>query len=265
MFQPEGLRSAEVLAELSALRPDLLVTVAYGRLVPKDLLALPPMGCINLHPSLLPKYRGASPIQQAIADGAATTGVTVMYLSEELDAGDIILQRSVTIGPEETSGELEIRLAEEGAVLLLEALSQVARGDARRHAQDHASATYTRKLSKADGTIQWTRPAKTLVNLVRAMNPWPCAYTTWRGGVLKVWRARTADGQGVPGQVLEVGEAGIRVAAGEDAVALIEVQPEGGRRMSAPAFARGHRMAAGDRLGESDASAEPATVPKRVL
>lgn len=253
LLQPESLRSAEALAELSALRPDLLVTVAYGRLVPGAVLALPPMGCINLHPSLLPEYRGASPIQRAIADGAAATGVTVMHLAEELDAGDIILQRRVAIGPEETAGELEARLALEGAVLLLEAVGQIARGEACRRAQDHARATYAGKLSKADGAIQWARPAQILVNLVRAMNPWPCAHTTWRGGVLKVWRARVADGQGPPGQVLEAGEAGITVAAGEGAVALVEVQPEGGRRMPAAAFARGHRMATGDRLGETEA------------
>ncbi|MDI6772872.1 MAG: methionyl-tRNA formyltransferase [bacterium] len=249
LLQPESLKSAESLAELTALRPDLLVTVAYGRLVPGAVLALPPMGCINLHPSLLPEYRGASPIQRAIADGTASTGVTVMHLAEELDAGDIILQRRVAIGPEETAGELEARLALEGAVLLLEAVGRIARGEAQRRAQDHARTTYAGKLSKADGAIQWTRPAQVLVNLVRAMNPWPCAYTTWRGGVLKVWQARLADGQGPPGQVLEAGEAGITVAAGEGAVALVEVQPEGGRRMSAAAFARGHRMAAGDRLG----------------
>lgn len=251
LLQPESLRSAEALAELSALRPDLLVTVAYGRLVPGAVLVLPPMGCINLHPSLLPEYRGASPIQRAIADGATATGITVMYLSDELDAGDIILQRPVAIGPEETAGELEAVLAEEGAALLLEAVGQIARGEARRRAQDHARATYAGKLSKADGAIQWARPAQTLVNLVRAMNPWPCAHTTWRGGVLKVWRAHVTDGQGLPGQVLEAGEDGITVAAGEGAVALIEVQPEGGRRMPAAAFARGHRVAAGDRLGES--------------
>lgn len=250
LLQPESLRSAEALAELSALRPDLLVTVAYGRLVPGAVLALPPMGCINLHPSLLPEYRGASPIQRAIVDGAAATGVTVMHLAEELDAGDIILQRRVAVGPEETAGELEARLALEGAVLLLEAVGQIARGEARRRAQDHARATYAGKLSKADGAIQWARPAQTLVNLVRAMNPWPCAHTTWRGGILKVWQARVTDGQGPPGLVLEAGEAGITVAAGEGAVALVEVQPEGGRRMPAAAFARGHRIAAGDRLGD---------------
>ena len=253
LLQPESLRSAGAVAELSALHPDLLVTVAYGRLVPGAVLSLPPMGCINLHPSLLPEYRGASPIQRAIADGATATGITVMYLTEDLDAGDIILQRRIAIGPEETAGELEARLAEEGADLLLEAVGQIARGEAQRRAQDHARTTYAGKLSKSDGAIQWARPAQVLVNLVRAMNPWPCAYTTWRGGVLKVWQARVTDGQGPPGQVVEAGEAGITVAAGEGAVTLVEVQPEGGRRMSASAFARGHRMAAGDRLGERGA------------
>ncbi len=261
LLQPRSLRSAQALEQIRALQPDLVVTVAYGLLVPGALLALPPLGCVNLHPSLLPQYRGASPIQRAIADGAEVTGVTVMYLTEELDAGDVILQRRIAIGPEETAGELEARLAEEGAALLLEAVGQIARKEAARHAQDHARATYAGKLSKADGAIAWARPARSLVNMIRAMNPWPCAHTTWQVGVLRIWRARVAQGGGLPGQVLGVGEDGITVAAGEGAVTLLEVQPEGGRRMHAAAFARGHRIAAGDRLGEGEHPARSESAP----
>ena len=254
LLQPERLRSGPVLEELSALRPDLLVTVAYGRIVPRALLDLPPLGAINLHPSLLPLYRGASPIQAAIADGASTTGVTIAYMTEELDAGDIVLQREVAIGPEETAGELEARLAAEGATLLVEAVGLIARGEAPRRPQDHARATYFGRLTKADGALVWTRPARDLVNLVRAMNPWPSAYAVWRGRVLKVWRACVAEGSGPPGQVLEAGDRGITVAAGEGAVILTEVQLEGGRRMSAGTFLLGHSMRSGDHLGGPVAS-----------
>lgn len=249
LLQPERLRDPAVVAELAALRPDLLVTVAYGRLIPRSVLALPPDGGINLHPSLLPAYRGASPIQRAIADGATTTGMTVMHLADELDAGDIILQREIAIGAEEAAGELEARLAEEGAMLLVEAVRLVAMGQAPRRAQAHARATYAGKISKADGELKWERPARELVNIVRAMNPWPCASTTWRGGMLRIWRARTGDGRGLPGQVLAANDDGIVVAAGDGAVVLTEVQPGGGRRMSAGNFLRGHRLRSGEHLG----------------
>jgi len=265
LLQPESLRAASTLDTLVALHPDLLVTVAYGRIIPPAVLALPPRGCINLHPSLLPAYRGASPIQRAIADGAATTGVTIMYQTEELDAGDIIVQREVAIDPEETAGELETRLAEAGAALLLEAVQLISRGAAPRRPQDHARATYTGRLTKDDGELRWARPARDLANQVRAMNPWPCAYTTWREGLLKVWRARAVDipappaqearVQGAPGQILAVDDAGITVATGRGVLVLLDVQPEGGRRMPAGDFLRGRRFSPGDRLGESAAVA----------
>ncbi len=258
LLQPERLRDPAVVAELTGLRPDLLVTVAYGRLIPRAVLALPSLGGINLHPSLLPAYRGASPIQRAIADGATTTGVTVMHLADELDAGDIILQREVTIGREEAAGDLELRLAEDGAALLVEAVRLIARSQAPRRAQDHARATYAGKISKADGELKWERPARDLVNVVRAMNPWPCAYTSWREGLLRVWRARTVDGRGLPGQVLAATDDGITVAAGQGAVVLTEVQPEGGRRMAAGDFLRGHRLRSGERLGGPAPSAPAA-------
>jgi len=260
VLQPESLRAAAVQADLAALRPDLLVTVAYGRIIPPAVLALPPRGAINLHPSLLPAYRGASPIQRAIADGAATTGITVMHLSNELDAGDIILQREVPIGPEETAGELESRLAEEGAALLAEAVQMIAQGRAPRRPQDHTRATYTKKLTKADGEIAWNRSAQEIVNQVRAMNPWPSAYTTWRGGPLKVWRARPGEGRGAPGEVLAADEQGIVASAGDGAVVLLEVQPEAGRRMSAGEFVRGHRIRPGERLGDALAATPPKMV-----
>ncbi|MDR7418021.1 MAG: methionyl-tRNA formyltransferase [Armatimonadota bacterium] len=257
VMQPKTLRDSAVQAELASLRPDLLVVAAYGRVIPRAVLDLPRLGTVNVHPSLLPRYRGASPIQAAIRDGATATGVTIMYLSDELDAGDIIVQREVPIGPEETAGELEGRLAEIGATLLVEAVARIARGDAPRQPQDHRRATYVGKVSKADGEIAWDRPAREIVNLVRAMNPWPCAFTTWPGGTLRVWKARAAEGAGTPGEVLATGDAGIVVAAGQGAVVLLEVQAEGGRRMPAQEFLRGHALRPGTRLGVPAASCRP--------
>lgn len=255
LLQPEKLRNAAVLEEVSALRPDLLVTVAYGRIVPRALLELPALDAINLHPSLLPLYRGASPIQAAIAAGDLNTGVTVAYMTEELDAGDIVLQREIPIHAEETAGELEARLAVEGATLLVEAVRLIVRGEASRRPQDHARATHVGRLKKADGALVWSRPARELVNRVRAMNPWPSAYALWRGRGLKIWRARVIEGTGNPGQVLEAGEGGIAVASGEGAVLLTEVQWEGGRRMSAGEFLRGHPLRQGDFLENGQAAA----------
>lgn len=249
VLQPRTLKDHGVVAALAGYQPDLLVTVAYGRIIPRAVIALPRLGCINVHPSLLPLYRGASPIQRAVADGATTTGVTILYLTEDLDAGDIILQREVSIGAEETAGELEERLAREGAVLLSEAIELIARGAAPRRPQDHAGATYVGRLTKEDGQIDWNRPAREIVNIVRAMHPWPSAYTLWRGTLLKVWRARAGQGSGVPGQVLAVHPDCITVAAGSGAVDLFEVQPEGGRRMTVGEFLRGHAVRDGERLG----------------
>lgn len=248
LMQPESLRAAHVVDDLQALRPDLLVAAAYGRIIPRAVLDLPRLAGINVHPSLLPAYRGASPIQAAVAEGEATTGVTIVHLADDLDAGDIILQREIAIDPEETAGDLERRLAEAGADLLIEAVRLIARGDAPRLPQDHHRATYTGKVSKRDGAVQWDRPAQAIVNHVRAMSPWPCAYASWRGGTLRIWRARAVIGQGIPGEVLAAGEDGIVVAAGQAAVALLEVQAEGGRRMSAAEFLRGHTIRAGERF-----------------
>jgi methionyl-tRNA formyltransferase len=249
VMQPDSLRGASVQAELSALHPDLLVVAAYGRMIPPAVLALPRLGAINLHPSLLPAYRGPSPIQAAIADGVATTGVTVMYMTEELDAGDIVVQRAVPIGPDETAGELEARLAVIGAELLVEAVRLIAGGEAPRRPQDHSRATYTGKVTKEHGRIPWDRPARDVVNLIRAANPWPCAFTAWRDGILRVWRAGIGSGSGPPGEVLAADEHGITVAAGCGAVVLREVQVAGGRRMPVAEFLRGHRLRPGDRLG----------------
>jgi methionyl-tRNA formyltransferase len=252
LLQPVRLRSPDILETLRALAPDLNVTVAYGRMIPREVLDLPPRGSINVHPSLLPKYRGASPIASAILHGETETGVSIMYQSMELDAGDLILQRRVPIIPADTTRTLEDRLAWIGAETLIEAVRLIAAGRAPRIPQDHAAATYAGKLEKEHGRIDWTKSAPDVVNLVRAMDPWPSAYTMHRGRLLKVWRADAVDdaGSGPPGTVLAVRSGtGISVATGGGAVRLLEVQPEDRRRMSADEYARGARMQPGERLG----------------
>jgi methionyl-tRNA formyltransferase len=249
VLQPASLKAEAARQAIASLRPDVIVCVAYGRIIPRAVLATPTLGAINLHPSLLPAYRGASPIQTAILDGLDATGITVMHLADELDAGDIIAQREIAIGPEETAGELEVRMAEIGAQMVLDVIESLVRGDAPRRPQAHARATYVGKVDKADGAVDWNRPARAVVNHIRAMNPWPCAFTTWRGGTLKVWRARIGEGRGIPGMVLAVDGHGITVATGGGAVLLVEVQQEGGRRLPAAEFARGHRLGAGARFG----------------
>ena len=253
LLQPPRLKSAEIIETLRGLAPDVHVTVAYGRIIPREVLEIPRLGSINVHPSLLPKYRGASPIEAAILHGETETGVTIMYQSMDLDAGDLILQRRVPVDPDDTARTLEARLARVGADALVEALRLVAAGRAPRIPQDHAAATYAGKLEKEHGRIDWRKPARDVVNLIRAVDPWPSAYTSHRGRLLKVWRAAAVDhGEDAePGAVLDVREGGgILVASGRGAVRLLEVQPEDRRRMSADDYARGARLRPGERLGE---------------
>lgn len=255
LFQPAKLKAPEVIRALATLHPELLVTVAYGKIIPKELLVLPPRGCINVHPSLLPKYRGAAPIQHAIANGDQETGITIMYQTEELDAGDIILQRPLPIGPQDTAETLEAKLASVGAEVLVEAVRLIGEGRAPRRPQDPAQATYVGKLTKEHGRIDWHRPARDLVNFIRAMDPWPSAYTWHRGRLLKIWKGRVIPASAVPGTITEMrrGE-GFVVAAGADGVLVEEVQPEGRRRMTAEEYARGTRLAVGERLGQAEVS-----------
>ena len=256
VLQPTSLRDPAFLARLRALAPDIGVLVAYGRLVPPEVLALPRHGIINVHPSLLPRYRGAAPVARAIAAGDTETGVTILYLSEELDAGDVILQKTVPIDPEDTTRTLTARLAEEGAALLAEALRLIEAGRAPRQPQDHSRATWAPRLTREDGQIDWRRPAAAIVNLIRACDPWPGAFTDLWGDEIKIWRATPVPPQGTatapPGTVLRVphdDRSPIAVAAGDGMVQVHEVQPAAGRRMSAAAYARGHALAPGDVLG----------------
>jgi methionyl-tRNA formyltransferase len=275
---PVNVNSPEALQALRDLRPDLIVVVAYGQILRSGILALPPMGCVNLHASLLPKYRGAAPIQWAIANGETVTGVTVMYMNERVDAGDIVLQKEVPIGPEDTAGTLHDRLAAEGAPALARALADIRQGRAGRLRQDEAKATPAPKLAKEDGRMDWNRPAAELERRVRAFNPWPgsfCAMPSERpaplsaeagapeqdrssaeGPVLRIAKVRVEDaapppGKGTPGEVVDVAGDGPLILTGRGAVRLVEVQPEGKKPMSGTAYLRGHPMKIGDVLAGS--------------
>ncbi len=252
VLQPPSLRDPVFLRRLRELAPELLVAVAFGRLIASEVLEIPPLGGINLHPSLLPRYRGAAPIPRAIAAGETETGVTVLYLSQELDAGDIILQRRVPIDPTDTSWTLEGRLAREGAALLAEALPLVETGKAPRVPQDSALVTLAPKLSRAEALIRWSDPAARIVNLVRALDPWPVAYTVRNGEPLRIWRAKEIHEPGgregaprTPGAVLRTTAEGLVVASGRGLVLVQEVQPASGRRMVAADYVRGHPLPPG--------------------
>ncbi|HLW59913.1 MAG TPA: methionyl-tRNA formyltransferase [bacterium] len=251
VLQPASLKDATALGRLRALAPDLFVVVAFGRIVPSEVLAVARLGGINLHPSLLPRYRGAAPIPRAIASGDAETGVTVLHMSDELDAGDLILQRAVPIGPDDTTATLDPRLAREGAGLLVEALRRLEAGQAPRRPQDPARVTYAPKLTRQEAWLCWTDSAVRLANLVRAFDPWPVASVLLEGAALRIWRAvpRPGGGPDLPGTVVSVGKDGLSVATGEGRLLIMEIQPASGRRMTVPEYLRGHPIAPGTVLG----------------
>ena len=258
VFQPESINTPEGVAALREMRPDLLVVAAYGQILSKDVLGVPPRGGINVHASLLPKYRGAAPIAWAIYHGETRTGVTIIRMTTGLDAGDMLAQGAVEIGPEETAGEVEARLAPLGARLALEVIGRMEAGPVEGRKQDPSQVTKAPKLKKEDGAIDWTRSAAQVCNQVRAMQPWPTAYTFWhRPGqpplrllILKAAARprQPAEAAAAPGDVLPE-TARLGVAAGGGVVEVRELQPAGKRRMTAEEFLRGRRPQPGDRLG----------------
>jgi len=233
--QPVKMSEPAAIELVRAARPDLIVVVAYGQILPKTLLEIPGQGCINVHTSLLSRWRGASPIQQAILHGDAETGVTTMFLTEELDAGDIIFQRRTPVLPEDTGASLHDRLAGMGAELLTETVEAIARGDAPRRAQDAGLVTYARKIAKEDGRIVWSRPAVEIERQVRAFDPWPGTFTYLGEMMLKVWKVQIVDAVAAPGELN-----GEVVGTGSGGLRLLEVQPAGKRRMAFADFLRGH-------------------------
>jgi methionyl-tRNA formyltransferase len=246
---PEKIGSSESIAALQELEADLFVVVAYGQYIPSAVLKLPANGSINLHPSLLPKYRGASPIQWAIANGDEITGVTILYVSEKMDAGDIILQTEVPIRPEDNAATMESALAQAGAVLLMEAIEQIRSGTVSAQPQNDAAATEVRKLTKADGRLDWNLPAFVLNNRIRAFVCWPGCFceVPARSGMqrIKVLAARVEDGAGRPGEVLEAAGEGPLIAAGQGALRLLRVQPAGKNVMDGSAYLRGYPLQPG--------------------
>jgi methionyl-tRNA formyltransferase len=252
VYQPESAAALAGMLEAEAIRPEIIVVVAFGQLLGQQVLDLPPLGCVNIHPSLLPAYRGPAPIQRAVLNGDTVTGVTIMFMSPEMDAGDIIMQKAVPIDPDMTCGELEAVLAELGAELLSRSLSLIAGGRAPRRAQEPGQATYAPALASGEEEIDWSQDAVTLYNKVRGMNPRPGARTLCHGKGLKIWSARALEGDSKeqPGHICSVDPgAGFTVQTGKGRFLALEVQPAGRRRMSGAEFARGYRIAPGLLLG----------------
>lgn len=245
VYQPEKLRDGTALGILRQLMPDLIAVVAYGKLIPDDILALPKYGCVNVHGSLLPKYRGSAPIQRAVLSGDAVTGVTTMYLSSGMDEGDMIYSMETAIGETETSGEIFDRLAPMGAELLVKTLRAIEAGTAPQFPQDGSLATYAPPLGREESPIDWTRPARMVLKHIYGMQPWPCATAELKGTSFKIYGAAYTyrPTKMAPGTVVSAGKDGIEVACGGNETILItQLQAAGGKRMAAGAWLLGHPM-----------------------
>ena len=244
VYQPLKMKDGTALELVRSLAPELIVVAAYGRILPEDILNTPKYGAINVHSSILPKYRGAAPINWAILNGDAVTGVSIMYMAPELDAGDVILCRETAIDPDEDAVALTARLAELGAQALSETVEQLRAGTAHRTVQDHSAYTYAPMLTKDMGVIDWTKPAGHIHNQVRGLIPWPCASTELGGATVKIFRTEVgSETAKAPGTVAAAGKAGIDVACGDGRLLrILELQPQGGRRMAAADYLRGHPL-----------------------
>jgi methionyl-tRNA formyltransferase len=253
VYQPERVRRPEAVEYLRALQADAMVVVGYGQLIPQSVIDLAPLGIINVHASLLPKYRGAGPIQWAIAKGETRTGVTTMRIDAGLDTGDVLLKRETDIGPEENATELGRRLAAMGADLLVETLRGLIAGTITPEKQDSEQATYAPLLKKEDGLIDWSRSALEIHNQVRGFQPWPGAYTSFRGQTLHVWKTKppSPNPAPVPTHGRVVSSRPLLLACGDTMLELLEVQLEGRKRVTAADFANGQRLAENETLGET--------------
>lgn len=253
VYQPEKVREQSFVEQLSELRPDAIIVAAFGQLIPKTILDMPKYGCLNIHASLLPKYRGASPIQWAILNGDEKTGVTIMRMEEGLDTGAIYLQKEYPLDGTETGGSLFDALSELGGPLMLEALDQLEAGTLTAVPQDEEKACYVRMLKKELGKINWSADGRQIERYIRGLNPWPAAYTSWSGKTLKLWKAEWVkeDTECAPGIVTAIEKNGFLVQTGAGQLRITELQLEGKKRMDAGAFLRGVTMQAGDSLGEA--------------
>jgi len=253
--QPRSAKTGELRDALIASGAELAVVVAYGKILPKAVLDALPRGCINVHASILPRYRGAAPVQWAVIHGDPETGVAIMQLDEGMDTGPILLERRVPIDPHETSGELLARLAPIGAAALLDAVAAIADGTAHPVAQDHAAATHAPMLQKTDGLIDFAQPAQAVAARIRGVDPWPGAQALHRGQIVKLFRATAtprAPGPDAPGTVIAIDDAGLHVVCGRDACVIREIQAPGRKRLTVAQFAAGRGIAVGDLLSRPD-------------
>ena len=254
VYQPRRVRDAEAIEEIRKMEPDVIVVVAFGQIIPKEILDMPKYGCINVHASLLPAYRGAAPIQWAVMNGDEVSGVTIMKMDEGLDTGDMLTKVEVPLAADETGGSLFDKLAAAGAKLLVETLPKLEKGEVTPEKQPEISTTeYARMIKKEDGKIDWTKSAVEIERQIRAMSPWPSAFTFINGKTLKVWKASVLKTQAgkVPGTVLAADKEGIQVACGQNVLVLHEVQLEGKKRMEVDAFLRGYQLKPGDMFKDS--------------
>lgn len=249
VYQPLKVRDEEFVKTLRAYNPDVIVVVAFGQIIPLSILQMPKFGCVNIHGSLLPKYRGAAPIQWAVLDGEKETGITTILMDEGIDTGDILLKKTIQIDTDETSGSLFDKLMALGAETILETLDELEKGNLTPTKQGESPTAYAKMLTKAMGLIDFTKSAKELDCFVRGMDPWPSAYTLLSGKTLKLWKVRVVEGGGKAGSVIEIGKESFTVACGEGAIEVLEVQLEGKKRMSAGDFLKGSTLNIGQELG----------------
>ena len=249
VYQPLKVRDEDFVETLRAYNPDVMVVVAFGQIIPLSILKMPKYGCVNIHGSLLPKYRGAAPIQWAVLDGEKETGITTILMDEGIDTGDILLKKTIKIDTDETSGSLFDKLMVLGAETILETLDELEKGSLTPTKQGESPTAYAKMLTKAMGLIDFTKSAKELDCFVRGMDPWPSAYTLLAGKTLKLWKVRAVDGSGKAGSVIEIGKESFTIACGEGAIEVLEVQLEGKKRMSAGDFLKGSTLNKGQELG----------------
>lgn len=251
VFQPKKIREEENVEYLRKYNADIMVVAAFGQLLPKSILDMPKYGCINVHASLLPKYRGAAPIQWSVINGDPVTGVTIMQMDVGMDTGDMIATREVVIGEEETGGGLFDKLAEVGAKLCVDTMIEIENGTATRTPQNHEEATHVSMISKELGNVDWNKSAVEIERLIRGLNPWPSAYTQLDGKTFKLWKAKVVkeDTDKTPGTIVRVGKDCLAVQTGSGLLSLLEVQLEGKKRMEVDAFLRGYQVEEGTCLG----------------
>ncbi len=256
VMQPLKVRHPDAIEEIRALKPDLIVVVAFGQILPKALLEIPRSGCVNVHASLLPRYRGAAPLNWCIINGETETGVTTMMMDVGLDTGDMLLKAVTPIDPDEDTSSLHDRLSQLGAELLAETIERLAAGGVAPEKQDDALTCYAPMLKKEDGLIEWGKDAASIKNLVRGMTPWPGAYSHIDEKLLKVFRVQVGSGAGRPGEIIAAGRDGIEVACGEGSVVIYELQLEGKKRLPAAEFLAGCKLEPGATLGKKGAALE---------